>query len=101
MLGTFKEIVPVFQLTVPIFAALAPSLNLDILRRYAVFAAFAGIGMNTPPVCVGVYAQAGVARENPEKAFREMPSFVVVEIIFGLPMIAFLPAATWLPNIAN
>ncbi|MDE0114225.1 MAG: TRAP transporter large permease subunit [Albidovulum sp.] len=101
MLGSFIEIVSVNYLTVPIFAALAPSLNLDNLHRYAVFAAFAGIGMKTPPACVGVYAEAGVARESPEKAIREMPLLVVVGIIFGLPIIAFPPAATWLPNIVN
>jgi C4-dicarboxylate transporter DctM subunit len=97
ILGTFVEIVPVFYLTVPIFAALALSLNLNILHLYVVFVAFAGIGMITPPVCVGVYTAAGVAKESPEKAFREVPLFVGVGIIFGLLMIFFPAAATWLP----
>ncbi len=99
ILGTFIEIVPVFYLTVPVFAALALSLNLDILHLYIVFVAFAGIGMITPPVCVGIYTAAGVARESPEKAFREVPLFVVVGIIFGGLMIAFPQAATWLPGL--
>ncbi|MEM1428514.1 MAG: TRAP transporter large permease, partial [Pseudomonadota bacterium] len=76
ILGTFVEIVPVFYLTVPIFAALALSLGLPILHLYIVFVAFAGIGMITPPVCVGVYTAAGVIKESPEKAFREVPLFV-------------------------
>ena len=97
ILGTFVEIVPVFYLTVPIFAALALSLNLNILHLYVVFVAFAGIGMITPPVCVGVYTAAGVAKESPEKAFREVPLFVGVGIIFGLLMIFFPATATWLP----
>ncbi|MBT4234230.1 MAG: TRAP transporter large permease [Marinovum sp.] len=101
ILGTFVEIVPVFYLTVPIFAALALSLGLDILQLYIVFVAFAGIGMITPPVCVGIYTAAGVAKESPEKAFREVPVFVGVGIIFGMLMIAFPPAATWLPNLLN
>lgn len=99
ILGTFVEIVPVFYLTVPIFAALALSLNLDILHLYIVFVAFAGIGMITPPVCVGVYTAASVAKESPEKAFREVPLFVGVGIIFGLLMIFFPAAATWLPSV--
>lgn len=101
ILGTFIEIVPVFYLTVPIFAALALSLNLDILHLYVVFVAFAGIGMITPPVCVGIYTAAGVAGESPEKAFREVPLFVLVGIVFGALMIAFPQAATWLPDLLN
>ena len=101
ILGTFVEIVPVFYLTVPIFAALALSLNQNILHLYVVFVAFAGIGMITPPVCVGVYTAAGVAKESPEKAFREVPLFVGIGILFGLLMIFFPQAATWLPDVLN
>ena len=101
ILGTFVEIVPVFYLTVPVFAALALSLGQDILHLYVVFVAFAGIGMITPPVCVGVYTAASVANESPEKAFREVPLFVGVGIVFGALMIMFPQAATWLPNILN
>ncbi|MCY3879987.1 MAG: TRAP transporter large permease [Rhodobacteraceae bacterium] len=99
ILGTFIEIVPVFYLTVPIFAAIALSLNLHILHLYVVFVAFAGIGMITPPVCVGIYTAAGVAGESPEKAFREVPLFVIVGIFFGALMIAMPEAATWLPGL--
>ena len=99
ILGTFIEIVPVFYLTVPIFAALALSLNLDILHLYVVFVAFAGIGMITPPVCVGIYTSASVIQENPSKAFKEVPLFVGVSIIYGLLMIAFPFASTWLPRL--
>lgn len=101
ILGTFVEIVPVFYLTVPIFAALALSLDQNILHLYIVFVAFAGIGMITPPVCVGIYTAAGVAGESPEKAFREVPLFVGVGIAFGALMIAFPQAATWLPDLLN
>ena len=101
ILGTFVEIVPVFYLTVPIFAALALSLDLDILHLYIVFVAFAGIGMITPPVCVGVYTAASVVRVSPERAFREVPLFVMVGIVFGLLMILVPAASTWLPGVLN
>ena len=94
VLGTFIEIVPVFYLTVPIFAAIITSLNQSLLHLYVVFVAFAGIGMITPPVCVGVYTAAGVIREDPAKAFREVPLFVVVGILYGILMILFPAAAT-------
>tara|TARA_B100000768_G_scaffold135018_1_gene125791 strand:+ start:1797 stop:3065 length:1269 start_codon:yes stop_codon:yes gene_type:complete len=99
VLGTFIEIVPVFYLTVPIFAAIIISLNQSLLHLYVVFVAFAGIGMITPPVCVGVYTAAGVIREDPAKAFKEVPLFVGVGILYGLLMILFPAAATWLPGV--
>lgn len=99
VLGTFIEIVPVFYLTVPIFAAIITSLNQNLLHLYVVFVAFAGIGMITPPVCVGVYTAAGVIREDPARAFKEVPLFVSVGILYGILMILFPAAATWLPGV--
>ena len=99
VLGTFIEIVPVFYLTVPIFAAIITSLNQNLLHLYVVFVAFAGIGMITPPVCVGVYTAAGVIREDPARAFKEVPLFVGVGVLYGILMILFPAAATWLPGV--
>ena len=99
ILGTFIEIVPVFYLTVPIFAAITLSFDQSLLHLYVVFVAFAGIGMITPPVCVGIYTSASVIKENPAKAFREVPLFVMVGIIYGLLMILIPSAATWLPSV--
>lgn len=101
ILGTFIEIVPVFYLTVPIFAAITLSFNQSLLHLYVVFVAFAGIGMITPPVCVGIYTSASVLKENPASAFREVPLFVGVGIIYGVMMILFPAAATWLPSIVR
>ena len=87
---TFVEIVPVFYLTVPIFAAITISFNQSLLHLYVVFVAFAGIGMITPPVCVGIYTSASVIQENPAKAFKEVPLFVGVGILYGILMIFIL-----------
>ena len=46
--------------------------------------------MLTPPVCVGVC---------PDRAFREIPAFVLVGIIYGTLMIALPGLATWLPHV--
>ena len=72
-----------------------------MLHLYIVFVAFAGIGMITPPVCVGIYTAAGVAGESPEKAFREVPLFVCLGIVFGVVMIFQPKAATWLPGLMH
>ena len=99
ILGTFIEIVPVFYLTVPIFAAITLSFNQSLLHLYVVFVAFAGIGMITPPVCVGIYTAASVIKENPANAFKEVPLFTIVGIIYGILMILFPIFSTWLPSI--
>ena len=99
VLGTFIEIVPVFYLTVPIFAALTLSFDQSLLHLYVVFVAFAGIGMITPPVCVGIYTAAGVIKENPANAFKEVPLFTIVGIIYGILMILFPKFSTWLPSL--
>ena len=98
ILGTFIEIVPLFYLTVPIFAAIAISFQVGLLHLFVVFTGFAGIGMLTPPVCVGVYTAAGVINLSPDKAFREIPLFVVVGIIYGALMVMLPSLATWLPQ---
>lgn len=99
ILGTFIEIVPVFYLTVPVFSAIVLSLNQNLLHLYVVFVAFAGIGMITPPVCVGVYTAAGVIREDPAKAFKEVPLFVALGILYGTLMVFLPSASTWLHSV--
>ncbi len=101
ILGTFIEIVPVFYLTVPIFAAIVVSLNQNLLHLYVVFVAFAGIGMITPPVCVGIYTSSSVIKENPGIAFREIPIFVLLGAFYGIVMICFPIISTWLPSLLN
>ena len=98
ILGTFIEIVPVFYLTIPIFTAIILSFDQSLIHLSVVFVAFAGIGMITPPVCVGIYTSASVIKENPGNAFKEVPLFTVVGILYGILMILFPGLSTWLPN---
>jgi C4-dicarboxylate transporter DctM subunit len=101
ILGTFIELVPVFYLTVPVFMAICLALKIDLLHFYIIFTAFAGIGLLTPPVCVGIYTSASVLNTSAEKAFREVPVFVLVGIIYGALMILFPSVATWLPRVLS
>lgn len=99
ILGTFIEIIPNFYLTVPIFMAVAATLGVPLEHLYIVFTAFAGLGLLTPPVCVGLYTAAGVINLSADKAFKELPLFLIVGILYGVLMI-FIPAlSTWLPSL--
>ncbi|MDF1737064.1 MAG: TRAP transporter large permease [Minwuia sp.] len=98
LLGTFLEVVPVIYLTIPVFIAIIDHLGIDIIHFYVVFSAFVGLGLLTPPVCVGVYTAAAVIDEAPDRAFRAVPAFVMVGLVYAALMIAFPIIATWLPS---
>ena len=98
VLGTFIEAVPVMYLTVPVFLAVVEHFGIDVLHFYVVLGGFVAIGLLTPPVCVGVYTAAAVIKEAPERAFRAVPAFLMVGLIYGAIMIMFPIFSTWLPS---
>jgi C4-dicarboxylate transporter DctM subunit len=96
ILGTFLEVVPIFFLTMPIFFPLCLALKVDLLQFYVFMTGLVGIGMLTPPVCVGVYTASAVLREPPDRAFRSVPGFVAVGIVYAAIILAFPSLASWL-----
>ena len=99
ILGTFIEIVPVFYLTVPVFMVIALKLEIPLVHLYIVFTAFAGLGLLTPPVCVGVYTAASVINISADRAFKEVPLFIIVGILYAVAMILMPFMSTWLPSL--
>ena len=99
ILGTFIEVVPIMYLTLPIFAPIAAALEIDLLHLMIVFTAYVGLGLLTPPVCVGAYTAAAIAEEASHKVIRAIfPLFFLVGIVYGLILIFFPTLATWLPG---
>ena len=98
ILGTFVEIVPVFYLTVPVFMAVAMTLDIPLTHLYIVFTAFAGLGLLTPPVCVGLYTASSVINLSADRAFGNALMFVGVGIVYAVLMILLPGLATWLPE---
>jgi C4-dicarboxylate transporter DctM subunit len=100
ILGTFLEAVPNMYVTIPLVFPVALALKLDLMQLYVVAGVFIGIGLLTPPVCVGAYTAAAVAQESPQNVLRKLyPTFVLVLIGCGALYI-FVPAfSTWLPDI--
>ena len=97
ILGTFLEVVPIFYLTIPVFLGVVTALEINMLHFYIVFAAFVGLGLLTPPVCVGVYTAAAVIHEAPDRVLGAVPGFLILGLIYAMLMIALPQAATWLP----
>jgi tripartite ATP-independent transporter DctM subunit len=100
ILGTFLEAVPNMYVIIPLVFPIALALKLDLMQLYVAAGVFIGIGLLTPPVCVGAYTAAAVAQASPQKVLRELyPTFVLVLIGCGLLYI-FVPAfSNWLPNL--
>ncbi|MDN2566711.1 TRAP transporter large permease [Aquibium sp. A9E412] len=98
LLGTFIEVVPIFYLVVPLTLAGLGVFGVDPIHFYIVLAAFIGLGMLTPPVCVGLYTGAAVIGLSPERAFAELPGFLLLGLVYGLIMILVPDLATWLPS---
>jgi len=99
ILGTIIEVVPIMYLTLPIFAPIAMALQIDLLHLMVVFTGFVGLGLLTPPVCVGAYTAAAIAEEASHKVLRAIfPLFFLVGIAYGLILILFPGLATWLPS---
>jgi tripartite ATP-independent transporter DctM subunit len=98
ILGTFMEAVPVFYLTLPIMYPLCSALKIDLLHFYVFMTGLIGIGLITPPVCVGVYTAAAILRTPPQEAFRAVPGFFIIGIIYAVIVMLVPELATWLPK---
>ncbi len=98
ILGTFLEVVPIFYLTLPIFYPITQALKIDPLQFYVFMVGMVGIGLLTPPVCVGVYTAAAVLNEPPNRAFRAVPGFIAVALVYAVIVVAFPSLANWLPR---
>jgi tripartite ATP-independent transporter DctM subunit len=100
ILGTFMEVVPIMYLTLPIFTPIALALDINLVHLYVVNGAFVGMGLMTPPVCVGAYTAAAVAQEPADRVIRALfPSFLIMNLIYAL-IVLFIPSiSSWLPNL--
>lgn len=98
ILGTFMEAVPVFYLTLPIMYPVVTALKIDPLLFYVFITGLIGLGLITPPVCVGLYTAAAILRTPPQQAFPAVPGFFMVGILYAVIVVAFPWLATWLPK---
>ena len=98
ILGTFMEAVPVFYLTLPIMYPICTALKIDPLHFYVFITGLIGIGLITPPVCVGVYTAAAIVNTPPQQAFRAVPGFFIIGIIYAVIVMLVPALATWLPR---
>jgi len=100
LLGMFIEVIPIMYLTLPICTPIAIAMNIDLLHLYIVFTAFVGLGMLTPPVCVGAYTAAAVTQESSHKVIRAIfPVFFLAGLLYAVILVFFPFLSTWLPGL--
>lgn len=99
ILGTFLEAIPNIYLTVPIAFPIAMALQIDLLQMYVICCVFVGIGLITPPVCVGAYTAAAVADEPPERVIQHLfPVYTIVLVGCGVVYMLLPSFSTWIPG---
>ena len=99
IMGMFMEAIPSIYLTVPIAFPIALVLKVDLIQLYVICCCYVGIGLMTPPVCVGAYTAAAIAKESPENVIRELfPVYILALIGCGV-VYMFVPwLSTWIPS---
>ncbi|MFC1942458.1 TRAP transporter large permease [Chloroflexota bacterium] len=102
ILGCFIDALAMILLTIPVFFPVAMALNLDPIWFGIVIVLVVGMGMITPPVGIGVYVIAGVAKDVPMGTiFKGIIPFLLVEVVFAALLITFPQIATFLPSLMN
>lgn len=99
IMGMFMEAIPNLYLTVPIAYPLAAALKIDLIQLYVICCCYVGIGLMTPPVCVGAYTAAAIAKEAPEKVVKELfPVYIIALCACGLVYMLIPGFSTWIPS---
>lgn len=102
ILGTFLEAVPNMYVTIPLIFPVVLALKLDLMQLYVAAGVFIGMGLLTPPVCVGVYTAAAVAEVSPQLVLKRLyPTFILVLLGCGLLYILVPGFSNWLPDMVT
>jgi C4-dicarboxylate transporter, DctM subunit len=90
LLGTFLDAMPTLYMLAIVLYEAAMVLGFDSVH-FGVFLTMAStLGMATPPLCVGLYASAAVAKISPHEAIPYAFYFVGISLLVVL-LVAFVP----------
>ena len=96
LLGTFMDAMPTLYLLAVVLYDAAMVLGFDPVH-FGVFLTLASsMGMATPPMCVGLYAAASVAKVSPHEAIPYAAYFVAIAFAVYF-IIAFFPEVVLFP----
>lgn len=97
-LGCFLETQSIILLCTPVFAALAPSMGMDLYQLGILIVVNTSVGMITPPMGVNLFVACGISGETLESVARKLGPYLIAEIIILL-LISYVPGViTALPK---
>ena len=99
IVGTFIDTTSAIVIFAPLFLALAPVFNIDVIHLGVMMAVNLTIGMCTPPLGVCLFVASGIAKIPMREMFRDLwPQLIALIIV--LAIITYFPATiTYIPNL--
>jgi len=99
VVGMFLETVPGILILAPILLPYAVELGIHPVHFGVILCFNLVLGIITPPIGVGLFVTAYIARIRPEEVLRGVAPFFVT-LLIGLMLITFVPALSlWLPDL--
>ena len=98
VVGMFLETLPALLILSPILLPVVKAFGIDPVHFGVIICFNLIIGIITPPMGIGIFVAARVARLTPEQVLRKIIPFFI-PLLVGLLLISLLPNLTlWLPN---
>jgi tripartite ATP-independent transporter DctM subunit len=98
VVGMFLETLPALLILSPILLPVVKAFGIDPVHFGVIICFNLIIGIITPPMGIGIFVAARVARLTPEQVLRKIVPFFI-PLLVGLLLISLLPNLTlWLPN---
>ena len=98
LIGMFLDGGAALFIVVPVLMTIGKEIRMDPVH-FGVMICFNFIGIITPPMGIGIFVAARVAKLTPEVVLRRVLPFFI-PLIGGLLMISLIPQLTlWLPNL--
>ncbi|HHX90973.1 MAG TPA: TRAP transporter large permease, partial [Paracoccus sp.] len=99
--GLFLDPMPGVMILVPILAPIAFALGIDPIHFAIVVIVNLTIGLTTPPVGSLLFVVSAAVKLKPTALIREMPPFLLANILVLL-VLTFVPVlSTWLPRVSG
>jgi tripartite ATP-independent transporter DctM subunit len=99
IVGCLIETVPAMILTIPVLMPIVDAIGVDRVHFGVILCVNLAIGFAAPPMGIGIYVMAAVAKLTPEEVIKEtLP--LLIPLLIALMIITYVPEITlFLPNL--
>jgi TRAP-type C4-dicarboxylate transport system permease large subunit len=97
--GCIMDLLSMLIITLPVVFPLLTGLGFDPFALCVVLVFMGDVAEITPPIGMGCFVIAGVAKVDPMEVFRGITPFFLVLLVSTWIVILFPGVATWLPSL--